>query len=263
MTTKIKLWQWPNILAIDAGLLSAAWLWAFAEVQSTQLTLGAYTVLAMSVWLTYVADRLFDVSSRAESRLLSDRHRFAKQDQPILWLLWGMVLLTNISLALVSLSATQMQKGLSLLFLCLAYTACSQALSKRFFPKELLVALIFTGGTQVFLPELSAWPCLAAFTLLCLANCLCISWKEHYIDAELQVQSLSNFVDKIWLYPLLLVSAALSGTSSYTAALLPAIFAVLILQLNAKRLGVESFRVLCDAALFIGPLCYLFVSMEM
>lgn len=263
MTTKIKFWQWPNILAIDAGLLSAAWLWVFADAQSAELVWETYAVLAMSVWLTYVADRLFDVRSRAGSQLHSGRHRFAKRNQRMLWLLWGIVLSVNISVAIAGLSAAQLQKGLCLLFICLAYTFGNQALSRRFFPKELLVALIFTGGTQVFLPAFSSWACLAAFTLLCLVNCLCISWKEKNVDAELQVKSLSLLIHTTWLYPFLLASAALSLNRPYTAALLPALLAILILQLNAKRLGVESYRVLCDAALFIGPLSYLLSHLEL
>lgn len=253
MTTKIKFWQWPNLLAIDASAIALAWLWVFAAEQSVQLSVSAYVVLGLSVWLTYLSDRLFDVGRRPAAQLLSTRHRFAKRYGRALWQVWGGVLLANLLLAATRLSQTQIEKGFTLLLFCLAYTALNQGLSRRFFPKELLVALIFAGGPQVFLPTYTRWPCLTGFILLCLINCLMIAWQEKSVDAQLQVRSLSSTLHRRWGYPLLAAGSGLSWFSGDTLALLPSMLALGLLHFYSKSLSPERFRVLCDAALLIGP----------
>jgi len=260
MTAKIKFWQWPNILAVDAGLLSAAWLWVFAREQSAGLGMMPYVILVLSVWLTYSADRLFDVSSRAQSQLLSARHQFAKRHARMLWLIWAGLLLLSITLAITSLSHTQLGKGFVLLFVCLTYTGLNQVLSKRFFPKELMVAVIFAWGTQVFLPAHTEWLCLAGFTLLCLANCLSIGWKEKTIDAGLKVRSLTNILSIRWINLLLLAGISLSLFSSCMVALLPSILGLALIHFKRGHFSREAFRVLCDSALLLGPLLYFFCS---
>jgi len=256
MTTKIKFWQWPNVLAIDACAIALAWLWVFADEQSAQLSTTAYVVLAVSVWLTYLSDRLFDATRQEEAQLLSTRHRFAKRNMRTLWQGWALVLLVNILIATTGLSPSQLGKGLALLLVCLAYSGFNYFLSRRFFPKELLVALIFAGGAQVFLPEPTEWPSVISYILLCLINCLMIAWKEKSVDALLQVRSLSSVLDSRWIYPLLASCIGLSLLSSCT---LPLVSSMLILggiHLIRERLGQELFRVLCDAALLTGPLFY-------
>lgn len=260
MKTKIKFWQWPNVLAVDAGIIAIAWLWVFSEAQAGEPTASAYVVLALSVWLTYLADRLFDVSARMEEQLRSARHQFAKRHGRILWIAWGTLLLLNIIAATTGLEPSHLKKGFILLLFCLAYTGLNQLLSKRFFPKELLVALIFAGGTQVFLPDFTEWPSLTAFTLICLINCLIISWKEKTVDALLEVRSLTSILDHRWFYPLLAIAAILSFSSYYLLALLPTLAGLSYLQLRRKQHQEETFRVLCDASLLLGPTLYFFCS---
>lgn len=260
MTTKIKFWQWANILAIDASLIAIAWLWVFAQEQSANLSLASYAVLAMSVWLTYVSDRLFDAGSRHEEALVSARHQFAKRRAGTLRWIWAAVLVINLWIALSGLNPDQLQKGFALLAVCLAYTASNHLLSKRFFPKELFVALIFTGGMQVFLHELIDWPGLVSFALLCLTNCLCIGWKETAVDTSLKVRSLSSISDPRWFYPLVLAAVCFAAISSCPMALLPSIALLLMVQLRQRHFRTESFRVLCDTSLLAGPLAYFFFS---
>lgn len=256
--TKIKFWQWPNILALDAALVAAIWLWVFAEKQSAEPGMTAYVVLALSVWLTYLADRLFDVSPREERQLLSARHRFAKHRGRLLWLIWVAILVLNIALAMTGLSQAQLIKGFVLLFLCLTYTGLNQLLSKKFFPKELVVALIFAGGTQVFLPAHTEWPLLSGLILLCLINCLMIAWKEKSVDAMLQVRSLSSALSERWIYHLLAVGTGLAFFSSVgITALLPPTLALCLIHFSRALFSKECYRVLCDAALLTGPLFYL------
>lgn len=258
MTTKIKFWQWPNLLAIDASAVALAWLWVFAEEQSVTLSSTAYSVLALSVWLTYLSDRLFDAAPRRKAQLLSARHQFAKRNRRSLWLTWTFVLLADVGMAAAELAPAQLEKGFALLLVCLTYTGLNHFLSRRFFPKELLVGLIFAGGPQVFLPEYTAWPCLTGYILLCMMNCLVIGWKESSVDAMLEVRSVASVLERRWLYPLLAVGLFFAFYSGCLVALLPSILALALLHFRHKRFNQECFRVLCDAALLIGPVLYWF-----
>ncbi|MGB0742995.1 MAG: hypothetical protein ACPGSB_00580 [Opitutales bacterium] len=251
-----KIWQWPNILALDASLIAIAWLWVFSHRQNAYPGMVAYTVLALSVWLTYVADRLFDAMPRRSEHLLSARHQFAKRHSRKLWTVWTVLLLVNTALAITCLAPKQLHRGIILLLFCLAYTVCNQLLSKNFFPKELAVALIFAGGTQVFLPELSPWQPLAAFALICLINCLLLGWKEEAIDTLLRVRSLSGVLNPLWFYLQLAMAILLSLADALGLALLPCLAVFLFLKSRVDSIQTETYRVLCDAALVLGPAFY-------
>ena len=189
----IRIWQWPNLLAVDAALVALLWQAAFAAALGHEVSVAAQIVLGVSVWLTYMADRLFDVAKRPLQQLHSTRHRFAKQHFRALWGVWCGALVTNIALALTELSIRELRNGAVLLALCLLYTALNQTLSRRFFPKEICVAIIFAGGVIVFLlPNAGIWLSAGSFALLCLINCLMIGAKEQQVDAALQVRSMAR-----------------------------------------------------------------------
>lgn len=259
-SAEIKSYQWPNILAFDAVAIALAWLWVFSNQQSAQLSFTSYLVLALSVWLTYQSDRLFDVARRSQTQLLSARHQFAKRHLGRLGLIWFIVLFIALGIALTGLNSDQLLKGFVLLFFCLAYTGGNQILFKKFFPKEPLVALIFATATQVFLPESTEWRSLTGYVLLCLINCLLIAWKEHSIDAMLKVRSVTNILDARWTYPLLFLGLGLALYSDARIALIPSMLALAWLHYRQESHEKESFRVLCDAALLLGPILYMFAT---
>lgn len=257
-SAKIKYYHWPNILAVDAVAIALAWLWVFSTKQSAQLSFAAYLVLALSVWLTYQSDRLFDVARRNKVQLLSARHQFAKRHLRPLWLIWFLIFFITLVIALTGLNSNQLLKGFALLIICLAYTGGNQILSKSFFPKEPLVALIFATATQVFLPESTEWRSLSGYVLLCLINCLLIGWKERSTDDMLKVRSVTKFLNQRWANPLLFSGLGLALYSDFRIALIPSMLALAWLHYHKKSHSEESFRVLCDAALLIGPILYLF-----
>lgn len=256
MTEPIRFWQWPNLLAFDACLIAVSWLGVFAEEQSVKLPFAAYAVLAMSVWLTYTADRILDTLPRSAHSLHSTRHRYVKAKAKPLGLAWTLVLLINLTTAFLGLEPGQLLKGCGLLVICLTYTALNQVLSHRFFPKELLVALIFAGGTQVFLPGQSAWPELGAFAWLCFINCLMISWKEHSIDAQLQVRSIASALNRRWIVVPFAITTAMAPLDHSGIAVVSSLLALALLEFKQADFHEESFRVCCDAALLLGPGLY-------
>lgn len=254
MQREIQIHAWPNVLGLDAALIAVAWQQVFADATDCELGWTAGLVLGFSVWLTYLADRLFDVSKRHGDALLSIRHQFAKRHNHMLWHIWFPVLAIDIFLAYFGLSAEQFFRGLLLLALCLLYTGLNRLLSKRFFPKEILVALIFVGGTVVFLEELPPLAAVTAFTLLCLINCLGIAYRETEFDDAMRVRSLTSVLSDKWLI-LLFVSAAIFSalTSAASLALLSCLIPMLVLSRLSQTIEREAFRVYMDASLLFGP----------
>lgn len=253
---RIRLWQWPNLLALDAALIALAWQAAFAQILELQIHASAQIVLGLSVWLTYMADRLFDVARRPYEQLHSVRHRFAKQFFRHLWGIWCGILITNIAIAFIGLSLIELRNGALLLALCLLYTVLNQTLSKNFFPKELCVALIYTGGVIVFLlPTAEAWAPAGSFALLCLINCLIIGIKERAIDALLQVHSLALLPSAliVAIESACVISLVILG-EPWSLPIGLSLAALLIIHRYQNRLSIEAFRVLTDSALLIGPI---------
>lgn len=252
--TTIRLWQWPNVLALDAALIAVLWQAALALAMGLALPLAAYLVLGLSVWLSYTADRLLDVARRDASALLSVRHRFAKRATDRLWGIWAVALVINLVVA-TQLSSQQLKQGGLLLLLCLLYTALNQRYSKRFFPKEPCVAIIYAGGVMVFLPELPPLTFVVLFAYLCLLNCLMIGAKETSVDAQLRIHSVASGIRRTYLSPLSwlgAVSAFFMDTPLSIALLLSFVLLGLLNALH-QRLTIEVYRVLADGLLLLGP----------
>jgi hypothetical protein len=252
---RIRLWQWPNLLALDAALIALVWQAAFAAALGHEISVAAQSVLGLSVWLTYMADRLFDVARRAPEQLHAIRHRFAKQHFGVIWGFWLCVLTANIGIALTGLSISELRNGAALLALCLVYTFLNQKLSRRFFPKELCVAIIYAGGVIVFLlPNATLWAPAGTLALLCLINCLMIGAKEQAIDDALQVRSLSRLPSPLMIALKIICALSLCFMNQAWALPIGLSLGVLwIIHSFQKRLSVETFRVLTDSALLLGP----------
>lgn len=257
---RIQYWQWPNVLALDAVIIAIAWQTVLSLTHDEPIGISEQLVLGLSVWLTYTADRLFDVRNIDESTRLSDRHWFAQRNQKRLWMIWWVALALDLSIALLHLNATQLIDGVILLSLCLSYTALNQLFSKYFFPKELCVALIFAGGSQVFVQDAQSWLIFTHLGALYLLNCLLIANNEQSLDRALKIRSLAVIgLAPTWMATALyLVSASLVIGQQSLPILSTALSAACLgfIRLYQKHQTRECFRVLTDAALLIGPNCY-------
>jgi hypothetical protein len=252
----IRFWQWPNVLAIDAALIALLWQAVFAFASNQNATFASASVLGLSVWLTYIADRLFDVAKRPMDRLQSLRHRFTKRHPQLLWKLWLGALAVNICMAFTGLTTDQLLRGSILLAFCLLYTGLNQKLSDRFFPKELCVAIIYAAGVIVLLPSTKdLWIPASFLMLLCLINCLIISANERQIDAAMKTRSIAQFLPRL-PFALYLCCIIMLGLLE-RPWLLPfgsSLAALILVHFCRKRLSIESFRILADGALLVGPL---------
>jgi hypothetical protein len=257
----IKIWQWPNVLSLDAALIAALWLIALEMVHHLSVGWAAHAVLALSVWLTYLADRLYDVRSRDSGILLSLRHQFSKRYTWQLWYLWFAVLALDLLLA-TQLSTQQLQHGALLLGLCILYTLLNQTLSRRFFPKEICVALIYAGGVAVFLPQAVPAGFFEAFAFLCLLNCLVIGAKEKHTDSKMNVNSVATWLAERWLTPLASIGAVISYFSDVElrSGLVASFVMLALLHYWRERIQIETFRVLVDTSLLFGALLSLILA---
>ena len=255
MNPSIRLWQWPNILAIDTALVAILWQLGLVRALNTEIGWAASAVLGLSVWLTYVADRLFDVRSREKVALFSLRHQFAKRYHQALWYVWFVLLAMNLLLAR-KLTAMQLKNGCLLLLFCLIYTILNQKLSRHFFPKEICVALIYASGVIIFMPVAYPLGFFGVFALLCLLNCLMIGAREKVIDAKMHVHSIATLVAERWLTLLALFGAGLAIWRGGELWLGLALSLGLLGLLHGQRKGIsmETFRVLADASLVLGAL---------
>jgi len=251
----VALWQWPNVLAIDAALIAVFWQAALAAAMDLPLSMVAHLVLGLSVWLTYTADRLFDVAQRDASTLFSARHRFVKRQHVRLWRIGALALIVNL-VAATQLTGTQLKQGGGLLLFCLLYTFLNQKLSRRFFPKELCVALIYAAGVAILLPQPPPITFVALFSYLCLLNCLVIGKKESRVDAHLRVHSMAGKLRGTVLMPLIWLGAlfAIFLTAPLKGALFASFVLLGLLHGLRARLTTEVFRVLADGVLLLGPL---------
>ena len=254
MPSKAKFYQWPNIVSVDAAMIAVAWQYALAEKLWVILEWPAYAVLGISVWLTYMADRLYDVASRPMKQLQSLRHQFAKKHRSRLWQIWWGALMLNLAIA-TQLSSQQLQRGAILLGICLLYTYFNQKLSRRFFPKEICVALIYAGGIIVFIPTTPIIPMLS-LAWLCLINCLIIGTREKRVDADMQVNSITSIPTERYIAPLAFLSTPIMlwATPQLNLAMTLSLALLGILQLFQNRIQIEDFRVMADTTLMAGAI---------
>ncbi|MFI5335594.1 MAG: hypothetical protein ACHQ5A_02340 [Opitutales bacterium] len=184
-------WQWLTVLSLDAPLVALAWQGAFARALGVDLGWHHRYILGASVWLAYVADRWIEGWRLAPGQIRTQRHWFYQQWRWLIAVPWLIVLTTALQLSLVRLTRSELSAGFLMLAPVLAYLLSHQLLHRESawrLPKELCVALLFTGGAVCF-PAADRFPALAGiatgllcFGLLCFADCALISLWENEVD---------------------------------------------------------------------------------
>ncbi len=253
----VPLWLWPRILSLDAPAIAIIWQLCIAKLTAYPISPAACTVLFLSVWLTYAADRLFDVRKQSIDCLQSYRHQWSKRYTAKIWRIWYLVLIVDILCAFCFLESWQLQQGVCLLSFCLSYTLLNQWLSRYWFPKEAFVGIIFSAGVLVFFPlEGSLSYCILLSSLFFL-NCLIVGIKERSIDEALGDHSLSSAGK---LYRVLMLAACLAVNwrlLPMCQELIPLVcFSWLCLgslYLQRKKITVETYGVAADGCLLPAP----------
>lgn len=252
--------RWLNWLSIDTVAVAVAWFSALAVYFGEPIHSWALLVLGLSVWLTYTADRLYDIRDRTPESILSQRHRFSYKYAGPIWKIWWALLAIDLCLAFVFLDPGSLKRGFYLLGLCLIYTGANQLLSKLFFPKELLVAILFTAGIFVFLAPPYPLMAVTIIAVICLLNCLSIGHHEASIDQAFGIHSLATwFVPKLahTSYALCISLTILTTNHTLRNLLVLTLLLQWLIYTLQKHFHPEDYRVYADLALLTGPIIFL------
>lgn len=244
----LRFWHLPNLLGIDATLIAVAW-YLFYLPKLDNESIYPSIILALSVWLTYQADRLFDIRKVKLCSLTSFRHVFAKKNEKLLWKIWFFVLSFNCVIASQTLSISHLKNGCMLLAITVVYTYLNQKTKKIFFPKELIVALIFTGGIFVFNTPPVGWYPFVSIFLLCYSNCLLIASNEVEQDRIFDRRYKNKFYTNL---PLILSVTTLMALTQPPVLL--SVVLLNILFLLRRKMHLENYRILVDGSLLVIPI---------
>lgn len=248
-------WQWPNILGLDAVIVAITWQWMLQAKDSGPF-LNTSLVLGLSVWLTYLADRLFDIQNTKNKPLDSIRHQFVRSHKRNLWRLWWVILAINITLAFATLSSELIIRGFILLLVTLGYIYLTQKMKNYRLPKEILVGVIFTSGILIFQEHPIQLIVTISIILLFTSNCLMLSEKERALDQTLEQDSWGTLP---WVIPIILFLTLITAISFIQVALPAGLMLATCYCLRAY-FRPETYRVLADTSLLTSPFIWLWLS---
>jgi hypothetical protein len=256
---------------LDAPSVAVAWQFLFARCFQVTVAWPAVAALALAVWLIYVGDRILDVRVVGAAPRTA-RHVFHRRHRRALTILASLALATLLILTFL-LRPVVVRSGFALAGCVAVYLACVHLFPqprRRWFPKELIVGILFATGTC-----LAPWsraldrPALLLpglfFVVLCCLNCALIEVWE-WRDAGCLPSALPHSWT-VWLWrivrPLLGILAAAAAVLLYCgaeralfSAILLSACCILLLDFYKQRLSADGRRVLADAAL-LTPLLFL------
>jgi hypothetical protein len=186
------LTTWFGALAIIEPLVGVAWQRALADALGLALDIRYSALLAVSLWLVYIADRWLDAGVLRPDAPCSARHRFSREHRSGLALAWLCGLVLDVGLAIATLDAIEWAARVGLLITtCGYFWGVHSRLNTA--PKELLVAGIYSAGITVFAWPQMGWPwtwrfatsaALLCFALLALLNLATIALAERALDEK-------------------------------------------------------------------------------
>jgi hypothetical protein len=264
----MRPWLWPNLLSLDAPIVAILWQQLFTKVFQVPATKTSGITLAATVWLIYAGDRILDAWQTAE---VSARHRFYRRHwRAVTPVILGAAVLSAWC-AFTGIRQPVLFNGIGLLIMVAAYLAVvhiTPGFSRRWWPKELAVAIIFALGATIHVwtfatQPASLWvPSIAVFGVLCWINCAAISYWEkaaaHGSTAwlgrglrEVSLMAASVAIVFAMLNPfpqsrLLYAAEALAALGFFA------------LSLFSRRLSPDALRVAADVVLCTPALFLLF-----
>lgn len=263
-----RWWQWPTVLSLDAPVVAVLWQGLLARSASAAVGAAEATVLGLSVWLAYSADRWIEGWRLEPGAIRTQRHYFYQRWRWPIAAAWVAVLAAAVATAVLRLTHAQLRAGLLLLIPVAAYLLSHQLVhrnSRWRAPKEVCVALLIAAGSAVFVlpqPEVRAGRLavpLGLFCILCFANCTLISLWEDEVDRSHGQTSLAlqlRGTEALRILPWAAAALAAAfwlwvGARAGPAPLCAAASGVLLgaVDLAEARMGRRLARVLADVAL--------------
>jgi len=267
----LRWYRLINILSLDVVAGAVINALYFAKVFQVMIRPYALIALALSVWIIYTADHLWD-AKKIGKHAASRRHRFHQKYFKVLSMLLMICIVLN-AVMIFFIRPAVFFAGIILLFFIAAYHLVQR---KLHYAKEIFVACLYATG--ILLPSVTVTPperitafhivLIVAFFFVCLLNLFIFSW----FDAERDVSDrLGSFVTRFGkertariirgLF-LAAVSAAVAsffvGPESIAAIFPLAMSLVLMIIFSFPQYFEhrENYRLLGDAV-FVLPLIYL------
>ena len=182
---------WLNLVCLDAPIVAVAWQWLFARTFGAHLDLPLRTLLFLTAWLIYLADRFADTIKLPPGSPISLRHRFCREHMIGWWVAIVVIFFLDVVLALRSLDLQMLLLGGTLAALCAFYLFVNHSLGGKWRPlpvKEKAIGILFAAGTtlgvvgQLPVLTVSFGVAVLLFAILCTFNCLSIAAWERELD---------------------------------------------------------------------------------
>lgn len=275
-TERTPVWMWWNVLSLDAP--SVAFLWALLFARAARVSAPALdaAVLAATVWVIYMSDRLLDGWSGGHGGGPAERHGFSARHRPLLIACLLAVGATTLWVSFTQLDSATRRAGWMLAGAVTLYFLAvhgARGRLRRFFPKELLVGTIFAAGTTLpaWTRGAEAGKALLApavlFGALCALNCIAIECWEHHRGGR-QWKGPAPWLPRradarIGTIAMLLLAAAgicacvaarASAEIELSGACALSLILLMSLEHRSPRLSPAVLRVLADAALLTPAL---------
>jgi hypothetical protein len=276
--------EYWHLLSLDAPAVAALWAWSFASIFRITLTLDSLLLLFAGTWLIYVSDRILD-GFHQDSARLRERHFFYMRHRaaailaavPVAAFLAWLVFAHMTSSARL---ADVLIFSVALAYFCLVHLRGAGI--ERWFPKELVVALVFAAATTVpagarlaeNLAQKEELVLMAAiFAALCWLNCIAIEkWErtprcashidpvtdwgqKHLLPLSAGTVIAAIFAGALFLHFGLVPASVLCFAAGFSAAL----FVALDRSQSNSRISAFHLRIAADAAL-LTPLALLLGS---
>ncbi len=187
-------WSYPNLLSLDAPIVAVLWFFAFSRTFGSPFAWPAATVLFLTVWAIYIADRLLDGLRQKDWDRATTRHRFVHVHQKVFLVLLGLIVLIAAIISLKELPLDLLLAGLGLCGVVALYFTAFVRLVPQFKPlraKEFACGFVFAIGTALGVDvlrhgllshPLEVLPSILLFAGLCIFNCLVIAARERHSD---------------------------------------------------------------------------------
>jgi hypothetical protein len=273
-----RFWLWPNFLSLDAPLVAVLWQVLLTRELAVHVKPGEPVVLALCVWLVYVADRVLDALRPLIGDWEPARKSFYRRHLRIAAIAGLSLLSTIIPLAYFILRRSTFYAGLTLavpLFFYFALIHLSPVRWRARWPRELVVACLFTSGTFLAIwssndrNSSSLWAPAILFFLLCWANCSAIEtweWQRNVLSEDSAPSHSTRWAARylmvvgvaIACVAVLMGYLALAPIGFAAAALLSGI-ALALLARWRSHLPMSALRVSVDLALCTPVLTLLFL----
>lgn len=198
-----------NAWAIDIVVIALGWQLIFAKSMSIDLTWKQPLILALSTWLVYMGDRWLDVERMAIERIMSKRRLIIKHFRNPIRYSFIVVLIIDLSIALLYLSSRQLLLGISILLGTILYVKFVSRARIFPIPKEIIVSILFALGTFLFLinegnTNTQLWISLILLILILMTNASLIAFWEITLDIAENQFSLAtrNQIGYYWVVAL-------------------------------------------------------------